>query len=71
MISLEELKKIEPALEKVPNEKLEEIRNLLYAQAQLSLECFLENKSDSKKIALGSQQTEDEMKKLPPCKMEK
>lgn len=71
MISFEELKKVEPAFKKISDKKLEEIRNLLYAQAQLALECFLENKADSKKIALGSQQPEGEMKKLPPCKMEK
>lgn len=48
MISLERLREIEPALEKVSDEELAVIRNLLYAQGQLAFECWLEKQSDSK-----------------------
>ena len=47
MISLDELKKIEPALVNKSNEELTVIRNLLYGQAQLAFGCFLEDKSGS------------------------
>lgn len=42
MISLEKLREIEPALEKVSDEELIVIRNLLYAQGQLAFEMWLE-----------------------------
>jgi hypothetical protein len=48
MISLEKLREIEPALEKVSDEELTVIRNLLYAQGQLAFECWLESQSGSK-----------------------
>ncbi len=48
MISFEELRKIEPALEKVSDEELTIIRNLLYAQGQLAFECWLEEQTGSK-----------------------
>ena len=47
MISLEELKRIEPALENKSDEELTVIRNLLYGQAQLAIECFIEDKCGS------------------------
>ena len=47
MISLEELKRIEPALMNKSDEELTKIRNLLYGQAQLAFECFLEDKCGS------------------------
>ena len=48
MISFEELRKIEPALQKVSDEELTIIRNLLYAHGQLAFECWLEDQSGSK-----------------------
>lgn len=42
MISLEKLREIEPALEKLSDEELIVIRNLLYAQGQLAFEMWLE-----------------------------
>lgn len=42
MISLEKLREIEPALEKVSDEELIIIRDLLYAQGQLAFEMWLE-----------------------------
>ena len=48
MISLDELRKIEPSLEKLSDKELTIIRNLLYAQGQLAFECWLEKQSGSK-----------------------
>ena len=48
MITLDELRQIEPALKNTSDEELTKIRNLLYGQAQLAIECWLEDKSGSK-----------------------
>lgn len=48
MISFEEIRKIEPSLEKVSDKELAIILNLLYAQGQLAFECWLEEQSGSK-----------------------
>ena len=70
MISFEEMRETEPELEKVSDEDLERIRSLLYVQARLAMDCLIGQKEDSKKIASGSWGSEEEMKKLPPCKTE-
>ncbi len=44
MLSFEELRKVDPALKDVSDDELWEIRDLLYQQAQLALQCFLESK---------------------------
>lgn len=71
MISLEEMRGLEPALKNAPDKDVEVIRNLLYAHAQLALECFIEEKNGSKMSSLVPRQVEDNMKKLPVCKTEK
>jgi len=48
MISLEELRRIDPTLEKISDDELIIIRNYLYAQGQLAFECWLEKQSGSK-----------------------
>ena len=48
MISLEELRKIDPSLEKIPDDELIRIRHSLYALGQLSIETFMERKTGSK-----------------------
>ena len=48
MITFDELKRIEPALREKSDEELTVIRNLLYGQAQLAIESFIEDKSGSK-----------------------
>ncbi|MEI7709125.1 MAG: hypothetical protein WCI76_00220 [bacterium] len=48
MISLEDLKRIEPKLQGKSDEELTKIRNLLYGLGQLTLETYLERKSGSK-----------------------
>jgi hypothetical protein len=48
MITLEKLREIEPALEKLSDEELIVIRNLLYAQGQLAFEMWLESQTGSK-----------------------
>ncbi len=48
MISLEELRKIEPRFKEMPDEELMKIRHSLYSLGQLSLESFLEKKTGSK-----------------------
>lgn len=72
MLSFERLRKVEPALQKIPDVQLERIRHLLYLEAQLALECFLEQDAGSKNIALGSKGLNDEVEKSKPlCKTEK
>jgi len=46
MISLEEMREIEPALKNVSDKELIEARRVLYQLAKLSLECFIEKKTD-------------------------
>lgn len=48
MISLNELRKIDPRLEKIPDEELIKIRHSLYSLGQLALEAFIEQKTGSK-----------------------
>ncbi len=48
MISLEELRRIDPRLKNVPDEKLIKIRHSLYSLAQLGIESYLEKKTGSK-----------------------
>ena len=48
MISIEELRKIEPELQELPDAEVEHIRDLLYDQAKLALECFLQDKTGKK-----------------------
>ena len=47
MISLDELKRIDPNLKKYSDTELEKIRALLYSLGQLAIESFLDNKSVS------------------------
>ncbi len=51
MISLEELRALEPKLKDTSDKELLEIRRLLYAQAELALECYWKMKKDKKKSA--------------------
>ena len=71
MISIAELKNIEPPLENMSDEALENIRSLIYAHAHLALECFLESKLDCKTCSLGSKQKEGDVEQLSLCKMTK
>lgn len=48
MISLEELRKIDPDLENISDEELIKIRHSLYSLGKLSLETFIEKKTGSK-----------------------
>ncbi|MDQ3089573.1 MAG: hypothetical protein M3Q24_00250 [bacterium] len=48
MISLESLREIEPALQKLSDHELVVVRNLLYAQGQLVFEMWLEKQGGSK-----------------------
>ncbi len=48
MITLKQLREIEPLLEKVSDEELTIIRDLLYKQGQLAFECWLEEQTGSK-----------------------
>ncbi len=48
MISLEELKKIDPALQKYSDKELLKIRALLYSAGQLAIESYVASKSGSK-----------------------
>ena len=48
MISIEELKRIDPKLQGKSDKEILEIRNLLYGLAKLSLETYFEEKSGSK-----------------------
>ena len=47
MISLDELKRIDPNLKKYSDTELEKIRALLYSLGQLAIESFLDSKSVS------------------------
>ncbi len=71
MISIEQMREIEPTLKNAPDEDVEVIRNLIYTHAQLALDCFIEEKNGSKMSPLVPRQVDGDMKKLPPCKMEK
>ena len=68
-ISLEEIRKLEPALERIPDKELEKIRQQLYDLGQLALECFIERKVGSKMSSLVPQQTRDNMQQLEQCEM--
>ena len=48
MISLQELRKIDPALQKYSDEELLKIRALLYSAGQLAIESYVANISGSK-----------------------
>lgn len=48
MISIEKLREIDPSLQKISDEELTVIRNLLYAQGQLIFEMWLEKQTGSK-----------------------
>ena len=50
MISIDELKRIDPKLSKYSDTELEKIRGLLYSLGQLAIESFL----DTKEIVKGS-----------------
>lgn len=45
MITLKQLRELEPSLKDLPDEEVYRIRELLYDQATLALECFLETKT--------------------------
>jgi hypothetical protein len=47
MMSLEEIREIEPALKEKSDEEVKEIRFLLYQLAQLTLECYFKEKTGS------------------------
>jgi hypothetical protein len=53
MISLDQLKKIDPKLSKYSDEELTKIRALLYSLGQLAIESFLESKKSSTISAKG------------------
>ena len=61
MITIEELKKLEPALVDKSDEEITVIRNLLYQGANLALENFFEDKSGSKN-PVGSLTSSNEVK---------
>ena len=61
MITIEELKKLEPMLVGKTDEEVTVIRNLLYQAANLALENFFEDKSGSKYLA-GSLTSSNEVK---------
>lgn len=48
MLTLTQLRKIDPSLAHVPNERLEAIRAELYGAAQLAFDSWLSVKTDSK-----------------------
>ena len=48
MIDIQELKRIDPTLQKYSDKELIDIRALLYSAAELTLECYVESKSVSK-----------------------
>lgn len=70
IISLEEMREIEPALKEVPDEELKKARQILSNLGNLALECFIESKGGSNYRNEGSQPFEDDVKKLSPCKIE-
>jgi hypothetical protein len=49
MISLEELREIEPGFKGMSDKEMEEIRDLLYAQGQLIFDCWMEDEAIAKK----------------------
>ena len=61
MITIEELKKLEPELVDKSDEEVTIIRNLLYQAANIALENFIEDKSGSKYPA-GSLTSSNEVK---------
>jgi len=48
MISLEQIRELEPSLQDAPDEEVARIRELTYSLVQLALECFLEKKTGVK-----------------------
>lgn len=48
MLSLEQIRKIDPALADIPDAELEQIRDAYYAAAQLAFDVRAERKSGSK-----------------------
>ena len=48
MLSIEQIRELEPTLRDAPDEDIESIRESIYAHAQLALECFLEEKTGEK-----------------------
>lgn len=48
MITLQYLRKIEPAFEKLSDEELNNLRTLLYSMGQLAFDCWIEQYSGSK-----------------------
>lgn len=50
MVSLEELRKLCPALENLPDEEVAKARETIYAMAQLALENWEREKSGSKNL---------------------
>ena len=61
MITIEELKKLEPSLVGKTDEEVTVVRNLLYQSANLALENFFEDKSGSK-YPTGSLTSSNEVK---------
>ena len=61
MISLEQCRKIEPDLEKLSDEEVTKIRNLMYGLGQLIYETWDEERSGSK-FPLGSLTSKEEVK---------
>jgi hypothetical protein len=64
MISLEEIKRIDPKLSKYSDEELEKIRALLYSLGQLAFESWLDM-SVSKKSPKGIAKKDKNMQDLP------
>ena len=50
MISLEELRELEPGLKDMSDAEVTKIRILLYSQAQLALKCFIDSKTSKKEV---------------------
>lgn len=47
-LSLEELRETEPSMKDIPDKELGEIRDIIYQQAELSLEYYLEHEKGIK-----------------------
>lgn len=65
MISIDELKRIDPKLSKYSDTELEKIRALLYSLGQLAIENFLESKKGSTITAKGIAIKKDFVPHLP------
>ena len=48
MLSLEEIRKVEPKLKDLPDEKVAEIRDSLYQLAELALDSYIDEQTKEK-----------------------